>query len=950
MRLFSEKVSPTFNSSGYNILTVKDFSEVFFDVYEFEINGSKFVAEKTGVLDDAPIVSIPVTYQESVSQYDFVLHKGEQSIHFDPNTKSTPTSLPVHSDTEIVLSENVISEEQDEVFLEEKRNLIIEEINKAKIAAAQYLSNLDKQNKRSLATYQTEREIALKEDIDKQKQILFDEFQSFITNLRNDLLESDTSNKEVLGQIIISELNEASKHLDTQLESIENAIESKLEERAMVLLNDVLLTEIERSSKSISENLDNRVASIEQSLNNSLVETKNEIASNITEKLQEITTELNAKDSSIVELNNTLNKQSNKALSRIGTVKTQLEESLSSAVSLLESRIDSASEKLEEYYTNKISVVEEAMASMSEETRQHVIDLIKESKSSLLEEINNIKITVPNIVIEKSNGNQEIDVPALKTELEKSVSNRFVNEISSLKRLIELSSGGGSVAMQFANGGTMNGNLTVVGAISASQYLGISIPSSDYLPLSGGIVTGNVSVTGQLSAERIFTTQLDALSANITVIDIKQYELSGFNVTGNVTINGTVSAGNLSAGDIYSNGNRVATVVDPVRTTLTGDGVLSSFAIAGAGSLTNPSALIVAIDGALQEPSVDYTVSGGNITFTDPLANGAKAVVIAPTNSLQVGILTPSDGSVTSSKLTPDLTLTNPTFVGTVNGSSAMGNFLLNPTSENLAAVVIDETGTEGLVFRNSPNFAGYPTINSNHIQQTVLKDGVVPFTQIFEDFPHGNNSSGSFSIGTHGWAAVRTTGGSNGQFIPSSSAAIHLAWGLQFLTTAATLNAISTFQLGNYNGPSTSPYNTAFQVCFAVAQTSLCQFYLNFGGGGTDVFVRLNFNTGVLTLTRPSVSLTLASDLSLESGNFVTGTKYRLHVKPISTTRTEVWLASAPASSSTWTTLYDQIVTHATSNLGWNCSTPTFGISTQEAVAKTAYVDWASIVKLQAR
>jgi hypothetical protein len=54
MRLFSEKVNPTFNSSGYNILTVKDYTEVFFDVYEFEINGSKFVAEKTGVLDDAP--------------------------------------------------------------------------------------------------------------------------------------------------------------------------------------------------------------------------------------------------------------------------------------------------------------------------------------------------------------------------------------------------------------------------------------------------------------------------------------------------------------------------------------------------------------------------------------------------------------------------------------------------------------------------------------------------------------------------------------------------------------------------------------------------------------------------------------------------------------------------------------------------------------------------------
>jgi hypothetical protein len=285
-------------------------------------------------------------------------------------------------------------------------------------------------------------------------------------------------------------------------------------------------------------------------------------------------------------------------------------------------------------------------------------------------------------------------------------------------------------------------------------------------------------------------------------------------------------------------------------------------------------------------------------------------------------------------------------------GGAAFGNgittFLASPTSANLAAAITDETGSEGLVFRNSPNFAGNPTINNNHIQQTVLKNGTIPFAQIFEDFPHGNN--GSTSIGTHGWFVNRTTGGSNGQWTPSSSSNTHLAWGLQFLTTAATLNAVSTFQLGNYNGPSTSPYNTAFQVCFAVAQTSLCQFYLSFGGGGADIFVGLNFGTGVLTLTRPSVSLTLASGLSLASGDFVSGTKYRLHVRPISTTQTEVWLASASASSSNWTTLYDQIVTHATSALGWNCSTPIFGISTQEAVAKTAYVDWASIVKLQSR
>jgi hypothetical protein len=98
-------------------------------------------------------------------------------------------------------------------------------------------------------------------------------------------------------------------------------------------------------------------------------------------------------------------------------------------------------------------------------------------------------------------------------------------------------------------------------------------------------------------------------------------------------------------------GNSIATVSDPVRTTVMGNGVVSGFAISGASGLINPSALIVAIDGILQEPVVDYTLSASNITFTSPLPSGSKAVVISPTNTLQVSNMIPADGSVTSAKL-----------------------------------------------------------------------------------------------------------------------------------------------------------------------------------------------------------------------------------------------------------------------------------------------------------
>lgn len=119
-----------------------------------------------------------------------------------------------------------------------------------------------------------------------------------------------------------------------------------------------------------------------------------------------------------------------------------------------------------------------------------------------------------------------------------------------------------------------------------------------------------------------------------------------------------------------SNPSGFATLSDPVRTTVTGNGATSIYAISGAGSLVNPSALIVAIDGALQEPNVDYTVSGGNITFTSVLPSGSKAVVVSPVNTIQVGQVTPSDGSVTSAKIAGGVVLTSPSLVGPVNLTS----------------------------------------------------------------------------------------------------------------------------------------------------------------------------------------------------------------------------------------------------------------------------------------
>jgi hypothetical protein len=94
-----------------------------------------------------------------------------------------------------------------------------------------------------------------------------------------------------------------------------------------------------------------------------------------------------------------------------------------------------------------------------------------------------------------------------------------------------------------------------------------------------------------------------------------------------------------------------SSAINPVRTTLTGDGIISEFLIDGASSLTNSSALIVSIDGAVQEPTIDYTVSNGTITFSDPLPSGSKAVVVSLANASEGGGSLIPDNSITTDKL-----------------------------------------------------------------------------------------------------------------------------------------------------------------------------------------------------------------------------------------------------------------------------------------------------------
>ena len=84
IKLFSEKVVDTFTSSNLNIIQVEDFVEVFFDVYEIEINGNKYIAEKIGDYHGNPVVNVPIVEDSNKLEAPFILKKGEFEVFYNP--------------------------------------------------------------------------------------------------------------------------------------------------------------------------------------------------------------------------------------------------------------------------------------------------------------------------------------------------------------------------------------------------------------------------------------------------------------------------------------------------------------------------------------------------------------------------------------------------------------------------------------------------------------------------------------------------------------------------------------------------------------------------------------------------------------------------------------------------------------------------------------------------
>lgn len=469
IELFSEKVEPTFTSSNHNIITVESYEEVFFDVFEFEINGTKYIAEKQTTYKGSPVVSIPVVEKGVRKEMPFILIEGDRfDVAYNQRNNKfvdifNEAATPV---ADIYIEDDVVD------IVEDYKKEALAELREAKINASKYAEEIKQQKIYEAQAKIIEERKEAREFFSNVKGDLIDEFNSIVIDTRCDLenytkttLIEAQSDLKVYAEEKWLDLKESLKYtVDGIFESSNEKISSIREDfNAFETRIDEQVTDIRGTfEEKIKSKFDRIEGLFENQITNQISKEHAAFEEKIDKQLDEVHDTFVQES---IKLNDSFKRGVDKALSRTGNIKSSLNKRITSLEEKAAEEIENIASQVATFYDNSLQA--------NKDLDESIRSLIEESKVNILEQIQkDVEPLKARLITENYNpieGTKEFDnsVEKLKQDLEKSVNEKFTLEVSSLKRLIELSSGGGSVAVQYVNGGTMNGDLIVNGCITA---------------------------------------------------------------------------------------------------------------------------------------------------------------------------------------------------------------------------------------------------------------------------------------------------------------------------------------------------------------------------------------------------------------------------------------------------------------------------------------------------
>jgi F0F1-type ATP synthase membrane subunit b/b' len=578
MLMFNENIRVRNTAHNINILTVPEYQEIYFDVFEVEVNGCKYIAEKIDDYKGSPVVNIPLVIEGKEYTAPFVLNQGKFDVLFN---KYNSTYVKDVTEIEEEVSIDVPELDVVDEIIFEKRDSILDDINQAKLCAQDYLDKLKQRRIEETNEHHQKKLEDFNTELSDIKQGLLEEFLQVANSVKQEINSVNDKANDKLTDFIASKVNQLTETLNDKVNdkavNLEKYLRDKVDEMATGIITGVLATELNKGQSEVTAFA---TESFEK-INTKLVSLVNEYQSKTEESLKDTLSQVDERVLSVekanVELRDNIVTNNNKSLSRIGQLKSQIDNTLVKIDEVkiqVDDTINEATESIKAFYNEKIDIVSKSIDVIDREGRDNkalCLRLINDSKDYLLQTIKDLKVEVPNIVIEGKDGlGKEIDVKSIRAELEKSITARFNLELSSLRRMMEMMSGGGTngggggSSNPFANGGTMNGNLTVTGYVSAgslyvnnNSVIGGSLTVYGLLSANtfnvGTLTSNNLNVStlsaGNLSAYNLYVANDGIIGDDLTVGDSLTVggtvSASNANITNNLTLGGSISAGSV---------------------------------------------------------------------------------------------------------------------------------------------------------------------------------------------------------------------------------------------------------------------------------------------------------------------------------------------------------------------------------------------------------------------
>ena len=649
IKLFNEKVNTISTNSVNNTLYVKSFEEIFFGVYEFKLNNSVVVAEKVAEYKGDPVVTIPIIIEGNKHEAPFILRKGIQKVKF--NVANT------------VFVEKVIEEPDLNIAIETVKQNVGDDNNNVNITYNVDKSDIIKELKESLETDRLKTIESLRSENNNAIDQIETIRDSIFVETRTSLQSEKDINKALSGVVSVKkELEDSKRDITKTITLTEERIKESLETDRLETIESLRID----NSKTIKQVEDIRDNIFTEFTTNSTKYREKESEALKIASEKDINKALE-KESKVLKIAS--EKNINKALSRVGLVKKELEDSKRD----IAKTITLAEERIKKHYDVKIREIEKA--SVNNVRKSQILEVVKDSKAKILAELNNsqgLKKQLRDIAEEASNGLYDpVSSKRFQDQIKKDLSKSFSDEMQQIKRMVSsYGGGGGTNAVQYARGGTMNGNLNIEGNIlSGGVDIATLFDHDTEGEVTGTGTAGNLtiwdsisSVTDSVMTESGGTVSINgplntvfslALSSTVgtTVLSASQiglYTSTGVDINGDTTISGNLSV----LGDL--------TYIDTIVS------MTSALSVTNAG--TGP-ALFVKQSGA--QPIAHFIDSnGGDIVFADDGYVG-------------IGTFTPSEKLTVIGNISASGTVRSTNIDTLTNNVSAMYSYLIQNFDTN---------------------------------------------------------------------------------------------------------------------------------------------------------------------------------------------------------------------------------------------------------------------------